>query len=55
MVADIQKIEAAARTAMGHFEGQPDGAAAPAYRFLHPTTRSILALAALTGLAIALF
>jgi hypothetical protein len=54
MVAEVQKIEAAARMAMGHFEGQAAGAkpAKPRHRFSYPAY-ALLGLA-VVGLAFAL-
>jgi hypothetical protein len=54
MVAEIQKLEAAARMAMGSFEAQAIGAssAKPRSRFSH-LTYALLALA-VVGLAIVL-
>jgi hypothetical protein len=51
--AEIQKLEAAARVAMGHFEA-PDNAtsAKPRYRFLHPAY-ALFALS-VVGLVLAL-
>lgn len=53
MVAEIQKLETAARMAMGHFE-DPAGSASvrPRYRLPHPAY-ALLALA-IIGLAITL-
>jgi hypothetical protein len=52
MVAEIQKLEAAARMAMGHFEGPAAASMKPRPRFLSPAY-ALLALAIL-GLSLAL-
>ena len=54
MVAEIHKLEAAARMAMGHFESQTTVAAAkPRNRFLHPAY-ALLVLAAFGLIVLAL-
>ena len=53
MVTEIQKLEAAARMAMGHFEGCGSTAAKPRSRFPH-ILYALLALAAVIGMAITL-
>lgn len=53
MVAEHQKLEAAARIAMGDFEGPDTTAAKPRSRFPYPAY-ALLALSIALGLAIAL-
>ena len=51
MVAEIQKLEAAARVAMGHFEGPAAMSAGPRSRIPYPAY-ALLALAIAAGLAL---
>ncbi len=54
MVTEIQKLEAAARMAMGDFEGHGPTAAKPRSRLPHPVY-ALLALTVAIGLAVTLF